>query len=129
MYQLEEQFRRVTDELRDDLAYERSRRHDLSDMVKDHYNELSHRRSDDRAESAIAQLESERTIRSLRDDLSAAHRDIAQMREQFALLVDQAGLLKRYHWKVVLSLERRGLIRVSKRPRTDNTGGDDRRRT
>ena len=95
--QLEEQFRRVTDELRDDLAYERSRRHGLYDTVKDHYNELSHRRSDDRAESAITQLESERTIRSLRDELSAYRQDIAQMREQFALLADQYGSLKRDH--------------------------------
>lgn len=49
------------------------------------------------------------------------------MREQFDLLADQAGSLKRNRSKVVSSFERGGLIRVSKRPRTDNTGRDDRR--
>ena len=73
------------------MSYERSRHHDLSDTVKDHYNELSHLRSDNRAESAIAHLKSKRTIRSLRDELTDYLQDITQLREKFALLADQAG--------------------------------------
>ena len=120
---------RVTDEKRDCLAYERNRRRDHSDTVKNHYNELSHRRSDDRAASAIAQLEGERTIRSLRDELPAARQDIPQLRHQFASLGDQTGSMNREHSTVVSSLELDGLIRVSNRPRSDGTGGDVQRRT
>ena len=120
---------RVTYELRDDVAYERTRRRELRDLVTDNYNELSHERSIDRANVAETQLGNERSIRSLRDELTAARQDIAQLREQVASLVDQTGSIKRDQSKVVSSLERGGLLRVSKRPRTDSTGGDVRRRT
>ena len=95
LYQLEDQLHRVADELRDDLEYERNRRRDLSDTVKDHYSELSHRRLDDRAASATAQLWSERTIRSIRDKLTAALQDITQLCEQYALLAE-VGTTRRW---------------------------------
>ena len=86
---LEEHLHRVTDELRDNLAYERIRRRDVSETVKDHYNELTHYRSGDRAASAIAQLENERTIRSLCDEITVARQDIGPLSDQYALLADQ----------------------------------------
>ena len=116
---------RKKNELRDNLAHESNWRRDLSDNMKDSFNELTHNLSQDRAAYAIAQLENERTIRSLRDERTADRQDIALLHKQFALLDDQTGSLKRDQSKVVSILERGGLIRASKRPLTDNTSGDD----
>ena len=70
----------------------------------------------------LDQLENYRDIRYLRDELEAARRETA-------LLRDQQENFVRDHKNLLGILERAGHVCSPKRPRTDSTGGDDQHRT
>ena len=84
-------FDRVTDELHDELSHERSARRKLNDLVQ----ELRLQRETDRAASVQAQLENERAVRSLRDELAAVQRDAKRDHKNLREILERGGYLRR----------------------------------
>uniref|UniRef100_M4BWX9 RxLR effector candidate protein n=1 Tax=Hyaloperonospora arabidopsidis (strain Emoy2) TaxID=559515 RepID=M4BWX9_HYAAE len=108
--------KRVTCELREDLEHERSRRLGLVDNV----TRLSSEKERDRSDLAFAQLENERTQRSLRDELVEARQDISRLYGEIYELQTRADSQHREHKYLLEMLERREFLH-RKKSRTGDT--------
>uniref|UniRef100_A0AAV1T6I8 Uncharacterized protein n=1 Tax=Peronospora matthiolae TaxID=2874970 RepID=A0AAV1T6I8_9STRA len=102
-------FDRVTPALRDDIEHERNRRLQLADTVLKH-----------RAEFAFAQLENERSLTSLRDELRVARGIVDRSRAEIAALQVLVNIHHREHKALCEMLERKGVLH-RKKQRTDGT--------
>uniref|UniRef100_A0AAV1UJS0 Uncharacterized protein n=1 Tax=Peronospora matthiolae TaxID=2874970 RepID=A0AAV1UJS0_9STRA len=102
-------FDRVTQGLRDDLEHERNRRLQLADTVLKH-----------RAEFSFAQLEDERALTSLRDELRIARGYIDRSRAEITALQTLFNIHHREHMALCEVLERKGVL-YRKKQRTDGT--------
>uniref|UniRef100_A0AAV1U4U3 Uncharacterized protein n=1 Tax=Peronospora matthiolae TaxID=2874970 RepID=A0AAV1U4U3_9STRA len=102
-------FDRVTQGLRSDLEHERERRLQLADAVLKH-----------RAEFAFAQLEDERALTSLRDELKVARGIVDQSRDEITALQTLVDAHHREHKALFEMLERKGVLH-RKKQRTDGT--------
>uniref|UniRef100_A0AAV1U7E9 Uncharacterized protein n=1 Tax=Peronospora matthiolae TaxID=2874970 RepID=A0AAV1U7E9_9STRA len=102
-------FDRVTQGLRDDLEHERNRRLQMADTASKH-----------RAEFAFAQLENERSLTSLRDELRVARGIADRSRDVIAALQTLVDAHHRYHKALCEMLERKGVLH-RKKQRTDGT--------
>uniref|UniRef100_A0AAV1UF43 Uncharacterized protein n=1 Tax=Peronospora matthiolae TaxID=2874970 RepID=A0AAV1UF43_9STRA len=100
-------FDRVTQGLRGDLEHERDRRLQLADTVSRH-----------RAEFAFAQLENERALKSLRDELRVARGDVERSRDEITALQTLVDGHHREHKALCEMLERKGGLH-RKKQRTD----------
>uniref|UniRef100_A0AAV1V0D0 Uncharacterized protein n=1 Tax=Peronospora matthiolae TaxID=2874970 RepID=A0AAV1V0D0_9STRA len=102
-------FDRVTLALRGDLEHERDRRLQLADTVLKH-----------RAEFAFAQLENERALTSLGDELRVARVDIDRSRAEITALQTLVDIHHREHKALCEMLERKDVLH-RKKQRTDGT--------
>uniref|UniRef100_A0AAV1TEK5 Uncharacterized protein n=1 Tax=Peronospora matthiolae TaxID=2874970 RepID=A0AAV1TEK5_9STRA len=102
-------FNRVTQAFRGDLEPERDRRLQLADTVLKH-----------RAEFAFAQLENERSLTSLRDELRVARGDVDRSRAEITALQTLVDGHYREHKALCEMLERKGVLH-RKKQRTDGT--------
>ena len=82
-------------ELRKDLRHERDRRCDLTDSVHKHRKDREADRTMDRADYALAQLQVERDVRSLGDELASARQETSQVNGDVSSLRDQTDRLER----------------------------------
>uniref|UniRef100_A0AAV1V8X3 Uncharacterized protein n=1 Tax=Peronospora matthiolae TaxID=2874970 RepID=A0AAV1V8X3_9STRA len=106
---MESFFDRVTLALRDDLEHERGRRLQLADTVLKH-----------RAEFAFAQLENERSLTSLRDELRVARGIVDRSRAEITALQTLVDAHHREHKALCEMLERKGVLH-RKKQLTDGT--------
>uniref|UniRef100_A0AAV1VPE9 Uncharacterized protein n=1 Tax=Peronospora matthiolae TaxID=2874970 RepID=A0AAV1VPE9_9STRA len=102
-------FDRVTQGLRNDLEHERDRRLQMADTVSKH-----------RAEFAFAQLENERSLTSLRDELRVARGIVDRSRDEIAALQTLVDAHHREHKALCEMLERKGVLHRKKQC-TDGT--------
>uniref|UniRef100_A0AAV1VLK3 Uncharacterized protein n=1 Tax=Peronospora matthiolae TaxID=2874970 RepID=A0AAV1VLK3_9STRA len=102
-------FDRVAQGLRGDLEHERDRRLQLADIVLKH-----------RAEYAFSQLENERSLTSLRDELRVARVDFDRSRAEITALQTLVDGHHREHKALCEMLERKGVLH-RKKQRTDGT--------
>uniref|UniRef100_A0AAV1URS2 Uncharacterized protein n=1 Tax=Peronospora matthiolae TaxID=2874970 RepID=A0AAV1URS2_9STRA len=102
-------FDRVTQGLRGDLEHERDRRLQLADTVLKH-----------RAEFPFAQLENERALTSLRDELRVARGIVDRSRDEITALQPLVDAHHRKHKALCEMLERKGVLN-RKKQRTDGT--------
>uniref|UniRef100_A0AAV1UFS1 Uncharacterized protein n=1 Tax=Peronospora matthiolae TaxID=2874970 RepID=A0AAV1UFS1_9STRA len=102
-------FDRVTQGLRDDLEHERDRRLQLADAVLKHRDDF-----------AFAQLQNERALTSLRNELRVAHAEIDRSRAEITALLTLIDSQHREHKALCEMLERKGVLH-RKKQRTDGT--------
>uniref|UniRef100_A0AAV1VKV1 Uncharacterized protein n=1 Tax=Peronospora matthiolae TaxID=2874970 RepID=A0AAV1VKV1_9STRA len=102
-------FDRVTQRLRGDLEHERDRRLQMGDTVLKH-----------RAEFAFAQLENERSLTSLRDELRVARGIVDRSRDEIDALQTLVDAHHRQHKARCEMLERKSVLH-RKKQRTDGT--------
>uniref|UniRef100_A0AAV1UNR6 Uncharacterized protein n=1 Tax=Peronospora matthiolae TaxID=2874970 RepID=A0AAV1UNR6_9STRA len=102
-------FDRVTQGLRNDLEHERNRRLQMADTASKH-----------RAEFAFAQLEDERSLTSLRDELRVARGIVDRSRAEITALQTLVDAHHREHKALCEMLERKGVLH-RKKQRTDGT--------
>uniref|UniRef100_A0AAV1UJ66 Uncharacterized protein n=1 Tax=Peronospora matthiolae TaxID=2874970 RepID=A0AAV1UJ66_9STRA len=100
---------RVMQGLRGDLEHERDRRIQLADTVLKH-----------RADFVFAQLENERALTSLRDELRVARGDVDRCRAEITALQTLVDAHHREHKALCEMLERKGVLH-RKKQRTDDT--------
>uniref|UniRef100_A0AAV1TM78 Uncharacterized protein n=1 Tax=Peronospora matthiolae TaxID=2874970 RepID=A0AAV1TM78_9STRA len=105
----ESHFNRVTLAFRGELKHERGRRLQLADNVSNH-----------RAEFAFAQLENERALTSLREELRVACGDVDRSRDEISALQTLVDAHHREHKSLCEMLERKGVLH-RKKQRTDGT--------
>ena len=75
---------------------------------------LSSERERYRSDLAFAQLENERTQRSLRDELVEARQDIPRLRGEISELQNRADIQHREHKHILEMLERKGFLHRKK---------------
>uniref|UniRef100_A0AAV1VC30 Uncharacterized protein n=1 Tax=Peronospora matthiolae TaxID=2874970 RepID=A0AAV1VC30_9STRA len=102
-------FDRATQGLRNDLEHERNRRLQMADTASKH-----------RSEFAFAQLENERSLTSLRDELRVARGIVDRSRDEITALQTLVDAHHREHKALCEMLERKGVLH-RKKQRTDGT--------